>query len=67
MAKVFTVEELRTWTPEKLKQLYDNAKKSPDGQYLVDLIEQNGLPLSSGGLCNDDPVMVRIVELAWSN
>jgi hypothetical protein len=66
MAKVFTLMELQGWPPERRKQLYDNAKKSPSGQYIVDLITENGLALSSGGLSLDDPVFLRIVEVAWS-
>jgi hypothetical protein len=65
-AKKYTLEELRSWAPEKLRQLYDNAGKHPDGKYIRDLIEQNGLPLSSGGLNFDDPVFRKIVELVWS-
>lgn len=64
--KTYTVDELRAWTPEQLHQLYVNASKHPDGQYITDLIDQNGLPLSSGGLTFDDPVYRRIIEIVWS-
>lgn len=66
MSKTFTLDELRSWTPEKRKALYLNAKKHPSGQYIVDLIDQNGLSLSSGGLTADDPVHRTIVEVTWS-
>jgi len=66
MAKIYTLDELKSWTPEKRKGVYLNAKKHPDGQYIVDLIDQNGLSLSSGGLSLDDPVYRRIVEICWS-
>jgi hypothetical protein len=66
MLKIFTLEELRGWTPEKRKHLYDNARKTADGQYIVDIIERNGLALSSGALSTNDPVHLKIVELAWS-
>ncbi len=66
MAKTYTLEDLRSWTPEKRRNLYLNAKKHPDGQYIVDMIDQNGLALSSGGLRLDDPVFLKMVELAWS-
>jgi hypothetical protein len=66
MPKIFTLDELRSWTAEKRRDVYQNAKKSPEGKYIIDLIEQNGLSLSSGGLSLDDPVHLRIVEIAWS-
>lgn len=28
MAKIYTLEELKAWSPEKRKALYDNAKKT---------------------------------------
>jgi hypothetical protein len=67
MAKTYTLEELRSWTPEKLHQLYTNAAKHSGGKYIIDLIDQNGLPLSSGGLSFDDPIYRKIIEIIWSN
>lgn len=66
MSKIYSLEDLRSWSPEKRKAVYVNALKHPSGQYIVDLIVQNGLALSSGGLRTDDPVYRRIVDLAWS-
>ena len=66
MKKQYTLEELKAWAPEKRKKLYDNAKRHPDGAYIVELIEKNGLSLSSGGLSFDDPVHQRIVDIIWS-
>jgi hypothetical protein len=67
MAKKFlSLEDLRAFSPERLRQLYINAAKHPDGQYLRNLIEEHGLPLSSGGLTLDDPIHRRMVEIIWS-
>jgi hypothetical protein len=64
--KTYTLEELRSWSPERRKNLYVNAKGKPEGQYIIDIIEQNGLALSSGGLSFDDPVHQYIVDIVWS-
>jgi hypothetical protein len=67
MAKIYTLEDLRSLSPESRRNLYANAKRHPEGRYIVDLIEQNGLSLSMpGGLKADDPVYLRIADLVWS-
>lgn len=66
MAKVYTLEELRTWTPERRLDLYRNAKARPDGAYIVEMIDQHGLSLSAGGLSLNDPVFLKIVDVTWS-
>ncbi len=66
MSRIFSLDDLRSWSPEKRKAVYVNALRHPSGQYIIDLIDQNGLALSSGGLTTDDPVHQRIVDVAWS-
>ena len=67
MPKLPTLEELRSWSPEKRLRLYQNAQKHPDGKPIVEMIDQSGLSLSSGGLTNDDPVVIQMIEIIWSN
>ena len=64
--KVFTLEELRAWTPERRLTLYNNAKKHADGKYIVEMIDENGLSLSSGALSINDPLYLEMVDIAWS-
>ncbi|WP_156467666.1 hypothetical protein [Methylobacterium sp. Leaf91] len=64
--KIYTLDELKAWTPERRLALYNNAKKQPAGQYIVDIIEKNYLPLSSGGLSSSDPTHLKMVDLIWS-
>jgi hypothetical protein len=64
--KVMSLEDLKRLSPERLRQLYLNAAKHPDGQYIRDLVDQHGLPLSSGGLTLDDPIHRKMVEIVWS-
>ena len=66
MAKVYTLKELKTWTPERRLQLYRNAKARPEGAYIVEMIDENGLPLSTGALSSNDPLYLQMVEIAWS-
>ncbi len=66
MAKVYTLEELRSWTPERRRQLYLNAKARPEGAYIVEMIDEHGLSLSTGALSSNDPLYHRMVDIAWS-
>jgi len=59
-------QKIRNMKPEERRQLYENARKHPDGQEVIDFINAEGLALSSGGLSLDHPVHRRIVELVWS-
>lgn len=66
MAKVYTLEELRSWTPERRHQLYMNARDKPEGKYIIELIDKNSLSLSSGALTLDSPLYLQILDLVWS-
>jgi hypothetical protein len=66
-ARIYTLEDLRALDIERRRNLYLNAKSRSGGEYIVKLIDENGLPLSSGGLTADDPVYLEIVETAWSS
>lgn len=66
MPKLPTLEDLKSWTPEKRLRIYQNAQKHPDGRVIVEMIDRNGLSLSSGGLTSDDPVIIRMIEIIWS-
>jgi hypothetical protein len=48
MAKVYTREELMSWTPAQRLSLYKNAKTRPEGKYIADMIDEHGMALSSG-------------------
>lgn len=65
-AKVYTLEELRAWTPERRRDLYINAKARPEGAYIVEMIDEHGLSLSSSALSSNDPLYHRMVEITWS-
>ena len=66
MAKQPTLEELKSWTAEKRLRIYQNAKNHPDGKAIIDMIDNNGLSLSSGGLTADDPVILTMIDIIWS-
>jgi hypothetical protein len=65
----YSLENLQRMTPDKRRQLYQNAMKRRDngGQAIIDLIDSSGLPLHYGeGLTNDDPTFLRMEEIIWS-
>lgn len=66
MPKVYTLDELKSWTPERRLALYTNAKKHPDGAYIVQMIDDNGLSLSTSWMSIHDPVFRQIHDIAWS-
>lgn len=66
---IYSLENLQRMTPDKRRQLYQNALKRREngGQAIVDLIESSGLPLHYGeGLTSDDPTFLRMQEIIWS-
>jgi hypothetical protein len=64
----YAIEDLKKMTPERRAILYQNAIKHREsgGQEIIDLIDSSGLPLSSGGLRQSDPVYLKIEEIIWS-
>lgn len=48
--------------------LYENAKKLRDkgGQVIIDMIDQNGLSMSSGDMLSSDPDYLEIDRIIWS-
>jgi len=66
MPKIPTLDEIRSWSPQKRLAIYQNARNHPDSKPIVALIDQHGLSLSEGGLTNDDPVVIRMIEIIWS-
>jgi hypothetical protein len=66
--KTYTLEDLKAMTPERRLSLYQNAKErlGAGGQEIMDLIDNSGLPLSSGGLQADDPLYLEMEEIIWS-
>ena len=65
----YTLEALKVMTPERRSQLYRNAAARRDngGQAIIDLIDESGLPLRSGGMRMSDPVYLRMEEIVWSS
>ncbi|MBF9234611.1 hypothetical protein [Microvirga alba] len=66
---IYSLEDLQRMTPDKRRQLYQNAvdRRDKGGQPIIDLIESSGLPLhSTEGLTNDDPTFLRMEEIIWS-
>jgi hypothetical protein len=65
---------MKKWTEDEIWQLslderlalYNNAKKHPDGQSIIDVFENCGIPLSAGGLTLDNPVYLEMIKIAWS-
>jgi hypothetical protein len=66
MAKVYTKEELMSWTPAQRLALYKNAKTRAEGKYIADMIDEYGMVLSTGGNSYGAPIHMRIAEIAWS-
>jgi hypothetical protein len=68
VAKTYSLEELRSMAPDARAVLYQNALKRLDqgGQAIVDMIDQNGLSLSSGGMLTSDPDYIRMDEIIWA-
>jgi hypothetical protein len=66
--KRFSLEELRRMTASDRAKLYENAKRYRDqgGQEVIDLIDSNGLSLSSGDMLNTDPDYLAMEEIIWS-
>jgi len=64
--KTWTEDEIRKLPPDKRLALYNNAKKLPDGQHVIDIIDGCGIPLSAGALTSDDPVYLGMIDVAWS-
>jgi hypothetical protein len=54
--------------PDERAVLYENAKKRRDqgGQAIIDLIDQNGLSLSSGDMLSSDPDYLEMDRIIWS-
>lgn len=69
MPKTYTFEQLKLMTPENRRLLYENAKnrRSDGGQAIIDLINESGLPLRSGGMTLNDPIYLRMEEIIWSS
>ncbi len=63
------LQTLRTMSPERRAQLYENARRKRDegGQAIIDLIDSSGLPLRSGGMTLNDPVYLAMEEIIWSH
>jgi hypothetical protein len=66
--KDYTLDDLKMMTPEQRAILYQNAVKYRDrgGQVIIDLIDSSGLPLSSGGMRENDPAYLAMREIVWS-
>lgn len=64
-----TIEKLHAMSPEQRATLYENARNRLDqgGREIMDLINESGLPLRSGGITFSDPVHLRMEEIAWSS
>jgi hypothetical protein len=64
----YTLESLKSMTAEERATLYQNAIKRRDngGQYIIDLIDESGLSLSSGGMRIDDPLYLQMRDQIWS-
>lgn len=69
MPKIYFLEELRSMAPDARAVLYQNAMKrlGNGGQAIVDMIDQNGLSLSSGDMLSSDPDYVRMDEIVWAH
>jgi hypothetical protein len=69
MAKTYSLEELRSMTPDARAILYQNAMKrlGEGGQAIVDMINQNNLSLSSGDMLSSDPDYIRMDEIIWAH
>ncbi|WP_162238953.1 hypothetical protein [Methylobacterium sp. Leaf85] len=65
-AKIYTLDDLKKMTIDHRRNLYENARNNPSGSYIKELIDSNGLALSTGGVSMDDPLYLNIVEIAWS-
>jgi hypothetical protein len=67
--KTYSLEELRSMTPDARAILYQNAMKRLDqgGQAIVDMIDQSNLPLSSGDMLSSDPDYIRMDEIIWAH
>ncbi len=66
--KTYTLDVLKAMTPEQRATLYQNAlkKRENGGQAIIELINSSGLPLSSGGMRNSDPVYLEMESITWS-
>src|SRR5579859_4388883 len=66
--KTYTLEQLQVMKPHERAVLYQNAVKRRvvGGQAIIDLIDQSGLPLSSGNLTFDNPVHLEMEATIWS-
>ena len=60
---------LQAMKPDERAILYENAKKRRDqgGQAIIDLIDRNGLSLSSGDMLSSDPDYLEMDRIIWSN
>lgn len=69
MPKVYTLEELKDMKPDDRAVLYENAKRLREngGQLIIDMIDQNGLSLSSGDMLSSDPDYLEMDRIIWSN
>lgn len=63
------LERLKLMSPEDRATLYENARKRRDkgGREIMEMIDNNGLSMSSGGLKTSDPVYLRMVDIIWSS
>jgi len=66
--KVYTIDDLRKMTPEQRAILYQRAVTLRDkgGQAIIDLINESGLSLRSGGMRMTDPEYLEMERITWS-
>jgi hypothetical protein len=69
MMKIYTLDDLKTMTPEQRAVLHQNAVKHREtgGQPIIDLIESSGLSLSAGGMRMTDPAYLEMRDITWSS
>ena len=66
--KPITLDMLKSMSPDGRARLYARARQVRDsgGQQILDLIDELGLPLRSGGMTAADPVYLEMEEIIWS-
>ncbi|HEX5508861.1 MAG TPA: hypothetical protein VFX37_10195 [Pseudolabrys sp.] len=66
--KKYSLDDLKSMTPEQRAVLYQNAKKrrADGGEEIINLIDSSGLSLSSGGMRSTDPEYIEMEEIVWS-
>jgi hypothetical protein len=65
--KTYTLDDLKSMSPDDRAVLYQHAVKLRDkgGQAIIDLINESGLPLRSGGMRMSDPIYLTMEDIIW--